>query len=60
MIRQINKIVSKLINYGTSSRQVEIQNPTSVSEEINKLETGPRKPSFWLSRWTISGLCLAW
>ncbi len=60
MIRQINKIVSKLINYGTSSRQVGIQNPTSVSEEINKLETGPRKPSFWLSRWTISGLCLAW
>lgn len=33
---------------------------SDVAEDIAQVETGPRAPAFWLSRWAITGLCLAW
>lgn len=33
---------------------------SATPEDIALNETGPRIPASWLSRWAITGLCLAW
>tara|TARA_B100000686_G_scaffold355312_1_gene472463 strand:+ start:3003 stop:5240 length:2238 start_codon:yes stop_codon:yes gene_type:complete len=59
MIRQ-KKEISEKFNYRAGSNEFDLQKLTRTSDKLNKLESGPRNPSFWLSRWIISCLLLAW